>query len=145
MGLIDTGNGATLAVTGFAGDGVSAKVVSIGSLEETVERIDVSHLTTAGHREYMMGDLIDHGEIEAEYYFGTASPPVPQTGAGVSGTSAVGSSTVTINFPGGTGSNGTLSGSGFISKRRGPELRNNAPQIAMIGVAFDGFSGPTYS
>ena len=132
MPQIDTGNGATIAVTGVT----PGKVISIGPFSETVSRIQIDHLGTTGYTPYMPGDTVDHDEIEAEMYWGSGTLLQPDYG----GTLAS-ARTVTITFP----SNGTLSGTGFVTKRRGPELRNNQPQIGMFAVSFDGNSGPTYS
>lgn len=130
---IDTGNGATIAVTGLT----PGKVISIGSMEETVGRLDISDLSTTGHAKYMPGDLIEHSEIEYEFYLGTQTFPTP--GLDYGGTLAS-PRTIAITFP----SNGALTGTGFITKRRFPQLQNNQPQVGMIGVSFDGNTAPAF-
>lgn len=137
----DTGHGATLtlATTGSVGN-----IRSISSPSFSRGKVDITHLGTTNFMEYVPEDLDDPGEISAEIVFDAETPTsLPSRGT---------VETVTITFPIGASTNttaATLSGTGFITEFKVPDLSTNEVQIANITIAFDGGANsgtePTWS
>jgi len=132
--MADTGNTATIA---FGTSGFTANFQMIGGTEQERPSIPDSHLGTTTRDTFIPGDLFDPGEFESEYQFDPDDQP-PISGA---------AETVTVTFPVPAGqSNGaTLAGTGFVTKWKSADLRNNELMVATVTVKWDGKTGPTWT
>ena len=131
----DIGNGATLTLSGTTN---SYSIVSIAVGSQSVESVDVSHLTSTNKR-YIPGELIETPEGSATVLF-SAKTDLPAPGS---------THTITVTFPlhpeQTTTTRATFVGTGFITMRSYPELVNDAVQEAEIGWRMDGATGPTFT
>lgn len=129
----DTGNGATVA---FGTTGFTARYTGLGQIEQEVPDINKSALITTEFEEYMPGDLAEPGEFECEFQYDPNEQPTLRT---------VETITVTYPVPAGLTNGATLSGSGYVKKRRLPELKNNQLMLGALTVKWDGVTGPTFT
>lgn len=131
-----TGNTATIT---FGTSGFTASFTEIGGTEETRESLDNSHLGTTTKKTYQPDDLYEPGEFTAMFYwdpeFGTFPP--------ISG--AAETVTITYPLPSGSSTNGTLAGTGFVTRRKSGDLRNGELAVGEITVKWSGVTGPTYT
>lgn len=134
--MADTGHGATLTL------GTTGAVGAIRSMtlpEFVLEKIETTVLDTTGFMTYMPGDVSDPGEMTAEILFDAESDDLPDAGV---------AETVTVTFPihtSGNTTNATLSGSGFITGRKMPDMATNELQVMELTIAFDGETGPAFT
>jgi len=132
----DTGNTGTLT---FGTSGLTVNYKQVGEHEETREKLECSHLGTTGYKEYVPSDLVEPGEFEVEFYFDGALNSLPAiTGA---------AETITKSFPLAASQSvrATVVGTGFFIGRVFPAMANGTLMMAKGKVAFDGFTGPTYT
>lgn len=134
MPNVTTGNSTTIA---FATSGFTPSVVSFDGLEETLEGLIDSDLSTTNYETMVPADLIAVSPMTATIRWDNGDvPPL--------GTVEL----ITITFPleSGESTGATLAGTGFISGRTGPNLVNNTIAEASISIQFDGKSTePTYT
>ena len=135
-----SGQGITIV---FATSGFTALIRSIAGLEESRAAIETSHLALAvnSERTRVPGDLIDLSNMTIVYEFDqsfSTKPPITDD-----------PETVTITFPlrAGEVTPATLAGSGFLMRRKGPDVEVNADETMMgeSDLQFDGLTGPTYT
>jgi hypothetical protein len=132
--MADTGNSATIS---FGTSTFTANYHSIGGLEETLDKIEDSHLGTSTRKTYIPGDLAEPGEIACEFeYDPDDQPPIG---------SAPETITITYPKPSGASAGATLAGTGFIISRKTPDLKNNELMVGEFTIAFDGKTGPTFT
>ena len=124
-----TGNGGTVTFSGFTGS-----YVSVGSVEQEVEEIEVSHLGTTGFKEYKPSDLKEGGDLECEFLFTGTIPTLADV------------QTLTVTYPAiGGGSTTTLSGTAFVKSVGYPELVNGDVMRGSVVFKFDGDTDPAFS
>ncbi len=116
---------------------------TINGLEELRERLDDSHLGLAegAHMTSVPADLIGSNEFTGIYEFDQSAdvqPPIDQP-----------PETITITYQKKTGeaTAATLAGTGYIIRRKGPDIEVNATDIMQgeVDIVFDGKTGPTYT
>ena len=110
-GDTDVGTGAVITF-GTTGTNYVPEVNDIRHTGIARPAVDVTHLTTAGGRSYMPGDLYDPGELQIEVNFGDESGldiPFPWTGSGGA------AETITITGPVAASTGQTMAASGFIT------------------------------
>lgn len=132
--MADTGNGATIT---FGTSSFTAQFHMIGGTTQTRPMLNVSHLTTSAKELFVVGDLYDPGEFEAEFWFNPNDQP-PIGGA---------AETVTITFPipSGSSNGATLAGTGAVSSWTSGQCRNNEVMNARVTVKWTGATGPTWT
>jgi hypothetical protein len=123
----DTGNQATVA---FADSGFTAKLKSMGGLDQSIEKLDASALDTVDQKEYIPGDLMEPGEIEFEFFWDTEELP-PDPGV---------IDTITVTFPEreGEATPASFTASGFFTGRVTPTFKNNELQMGKVKFQLDG-------
>ncbi len=132
--MADTGNGATIT---FGTSGFTANFTLLGEVNQEIEKLDISHLGSSEYKQYMPADLAEPGEFNAEFQF-DAAEDLPSLGV---------VETITVTYPKLVVTNdpATMSGTGYISKRSTPQLKNNEVQVAKVTVQFDGATGPAFT
>jgi hypothetical protein len=131
-----TGLTGTIALTTSA---LSFAFTKIGGAEFTRGKLKASHLGTTGFHEYQPDDLAEPPEVEVEGWFEGKDT--------VDDISNV-AETITITYPKcdtASGAGGNLAGTGFIIMQGLPELVQGQLMKAKFKVAFDGYTGPTYT
>lgn len=132
--MADTGNQATIV---FATSGFTANYHMIGSTEQERGKIKDSHLGTVDYHTYIPGDLIEPGEMECELEFNPDDEaPIDAPAETI---------TITYPVPAGMVNGATLAGSGFLTKRSTPDLKNGELMLGKFTVAWDGKTGPTFT
>lgn len=127
----DTGQGATIT---FGTSAFSVNMKSIGGTEQSREKLEDTHLGSSDFKEYIADDLVDPGEFTIEYFWSLAStaifPPISSA-----------AETITVTMPTGE----TLTGTGFMTRAKGPDMRIGEIMMGEATIAWDGKTGPTYS
>lgn len=128
----DTGNGATLTMS----DGFTANIYMIGGTDQTIEALEDSHLGTTTKKSKIPSDLYDAGEFECEIEHSQSTRPSIGT---------VITATITYPVPSGSSNGGTMTGTGFVTKRGTPELRNGQIMRGSYTFTWDGKTGPSFT
>jgi hypothetical protein len=127
-----TGNGATAA---FTSSTFTADIKKISAITSTGEAIEVSHLGTTVHKEYIPGDLVEISEVTIEYFYDPMTAPL-----------AVNTKdTLTITLPEvtTTGNPGSITGTGFVTENtQTPDLENGAAMMGSLKFRYDGLGTP---
>lgn len=131
---VKSGNGATLV---FAAFGFTPRVVSIDGLEETLEALQDSDLSTTNYHTMCPADLKEISPMTAAIRWEQDDvPPIDGT---------VGLITLSYQLESGESTPATLTGTGFITGRTSPNLANNEIAEGSITFQFDGkATEPTY-
>lgn len=134
-GNVKTGNGATVTIVSAGADAFSLDVKGISALEETIEALEDSDLSST-QMEYCAADLAELGQINLRVRWDNSKVAGTQVDLGHS-------STIVVTFPllPGEVTAATLTGTGFIAGRTGPELENNQIAEGTIAYQFDGGRG----
>ena len=146
----DTGNGATLTASAVKqADGTTADtavqsffdnltVKRIEFPEESLERIECSHLGTTEHRSYIPSDLTDPPQVNVTANFETTeqTPFVGQV---------LGTLTVTFPQRAGETAPATYAGTAYVGAITRPTLANGEIQEIQLRLDFDGVTGPTFT
>lgn len=132
----DTGNGTT--ITFATGITATLKVRSIDPSEESIGRLDASHLGTTVYRDMIPDDLTDPPEVSLEYVFDTFDPNI-SVGADL------GSTVITWPLRAGESTAANLTGTAFVSAVKKPRLENGVVQMGSVRIQFDGVTGPTWT
>lgn len=132
----DTGNGATLVMSGTALTNVRIKSIQIGEI--TIDALDVSTLATTAFMEEIQSDLAKAPEVTVTCVHVTSATlpvidAVPQT--------------CTISFPLQVGNilAANFAGTGFYTSIGLPQLANGEIQELTFKFKFDGDTGPVYT
>lgn len=130
--MADTGNGATLTLSGFTVDIVS---IEIGS--QTRGTGSKSLLSTTGFDEKFFHDLADAGSATITYLLdqGDALPSI---------NAAVASATITAPLLSGS-SAATYIGTAGFTEVSPPSFMNNELLIGKVVLTYDGVTGPTWT
>ena len=132
---VKSGNGATLVFTGI---GFTPLVVSIDGLEETLEALQDSDLSTTNFHTMCPADLKEISPVTAAIRWAQGNV-VPMTGA-------VGLITLSYQLEDGESTPAALTGTGFITGRTSPSLANNEIAEGSLTFQLDGkVTEPTYT
>jgi len=115
--------------------GGSYNFVVIGMPEETVAVIDVSHLATTNFREKIAGDLKDASVVTIRVQF-----------VGIDGLPSIAATaeTITLTYPNNDSTAAKYAGTGFLSRRKFPDMDIGAVDDIMVAefdVVFNGGYG----
>ena len=124
---VKSGNGATLV---FTASGFTPLVVSIDGLEETLEALQDSDLSTTNYHTMCPADLKEISPVTAAIRW-EQDNVAPIAGG-------VGLITLTYQLEDGESIPATLKGTGFITGRTSPSLANNEIAEGSITFQFDG-------
>ena len=130
--VADTPLGGTMTL---GTQGGSYNFIAIGMPEETIAVIDVSHLGTTNFREKLAGDLKDTSVITVRVQF-VGIQGLPNIAATVE--------TITLTLPNNDSTAANYAGSGFLSRRKFPDMDiTNVDDImvAEFDVVFNGGYG----
>lgn len=130
-----TGQGTTVS---FTTAGAIACLRSLTLPEWSMEEIESSCISDTGFGKKIVGDLVDAGNISFTAVFGLDDSPLTPDGV---------NDTITITFPipdGGT-TGAVLTGTGFISSCKLPDVEINGLLEQEVTFTFDGETGPTWT
>lgn len=131
---VKSGNGATLT---FATSGFTPLVVSMDGLEETLEALQDSDLSTTNYHTMCPADLKEIAPFTAEIRW--EQDDIPPLGT-------VELITLTYQLESGESVAATLTGTGFMTSRTSPALANNEIAAGSIAIQLDGkATEPTYT
>lgn len=127
----DTGQTAT-AVFDLedVGDDFVARFTMLGELQRIVDSLEATALDTEDEKEFVPGDLVDPGEIEAEFWWdATKEPPDARVKA-----------TLTVTLPLGEGQVAAASwtASGFFTLKLIPSMQTNTLSKGKTKFKLDG-------
>lgn len=130
--VADTPLGGTMTL---GTQGGSYNFVVIGMPEESVPVIDVSHLGTTNFREKLAGDLKDTSVLTIRVQF-----------VGIDGLPniAAAAETITLTYPNNDSTAASYAGTGFLSRRKFPDMDIGAVDDVMYAefdVVFNGGYG----
>lgn len=132
--MADTGNGATIT---FGTTSFTAQFTMIGGTTQTRPMLNISHLGTTTKELFMVGDLYDPGEFEAEFWFNpNDQPPI---------SNAIETVTITFPVPSGSSNGATLAGTAACSGWTSGQCRNNEVMSARATIKWTGGTGPTWT
>jgi hypothetical protein len=146
----DTGNGGTITASApVLADGVTSAtavaafftglaVKRIEFPEESLERIECSHLGTTIHRSYIASDLTDPPQVNLTANFETTHT-VPFVGQ------VLGTFTVTFPTRPGETAPATYAGTAYVGAVTRPSLANGELQEIQLRIDFDGVTGPAFT
>lgn len=129
----DTGNTATLTLSGFSG-----KIRSMTLSEETRQAVNASYLGDTSEL-YIVGDTIERGQMEFEWVFDPTAAMPSITAAAAS---------ITVTFPkmnSGSAAAATLIGTGFLTMRKYPDFANNTLNVGRGTIKWDGDTDPAFT
>tara|TARA_Y100000004_G_C8709643_1_gene325353 strand:+ start:117 stop:542 length:426 start_codon:yes stop_codon:yes gene_type:complete len=124
----------------FGGSGLTGKITSIGSVEQSRDALDVTDLSVAKDEPklYIPADIYDPGTFDVEFLY-AADQALPDIVADAE--------TITITWPAATtgGSAATFAGSGFIQSRGTASAAPGEIMKISCTVQFDGETEPAYT
>jgi hypothetical protein len=128
------------ASVAFGTSGLTGKVTSIGSVEQSRDALDITDLsvTAGGSRLFIPSDIYDPGTFDVEFLY-SAAQALPNIAAVAE--------TITITWPKATtsGSAATFAGTGFIASRGTAEAAPGELMKMTVSVQWDGETAPAYS
>ncbi len=128
------------ASVAFGTSGLTGKITSIGSVEQTRDALDITDLSiSAGEpRRFIPADIYDPGTFDVEFLY-SAAQALPNIAAVAE--------TITITWPKATtsGSAATFAGTGFIASRGTAEAAPGELMKMTVSVQWDGETAPAYS
>jgi hypothetical protein len=128
------------ASVSFGTSGLSGKILTVSSVEQSREVLDISDLSIAAGKakKSIPADIYDAGSVDVEFLYSAAQ--------GLPDIEAV-AETITITFPKATaaGAAATFAGSGFISSRSTSECSVGGVMQMSCTVTWDGETPPAYS
>ena len=132
--MADVGTGGTIA---FATQGGSYSIISIAGHEESRGIVPTSHLGTTGQHTSIPTDLEELAPFTVRIQFlGTEGLPT-----------FAAAETVTVTHPlisGGTTA-ANIAGTGYVVRRKFPDVAVGELMVGEVDVVFDGGTGPTYT
>lgn len=126
--VADTGLGATISGTGL----VTAQVKRISGIKIDVDTLNISHLGTTGFEELRPSDLRKNGEVEVEFNWLGAAPPI--TTAMIPSAEPYAGISVTITYPGA----GSYTGTAFVKSVEFPAAEPGQVMTGKYVLQFDG-------
>jgi len=134
--IADTGLGATIAGTGL----VTTEITRIGELTIGVDALDITHLGTTGMKRMRPGDLRNNPEVEIEFNWLGAAPPI--TTAMVPTAEPYAGITATVTYPEGGGS---VAGTVFVKSVKFPNAAQGEIMKGSYTIQFDGATAPAFT
>ena len=126
--VADTGLGATISGTGL----ITTQIRRIGDYSVTVDTLDISHLGTTGFEELRPSDLRKNPEVEVEFNWLGAAPPI--TTAMMPSSEPYAGISTTITYPGA----GSLTGTAFVKAVKFPSAEKGSIMHGSYTLQFDG-------
>ena len=124
----------------FGTSGLSGKITSISSVDQTREALDITDLSIAAGeaKRFIPADIYDPATFDVEFLYSAASS-LPNIAAVAE--------TITITWPKATasGTAATFAGTGFIAGRSTPEAGVGEIMKMSVSVQWDGETAPAYS
>ena len=130
-----TGLGATISGTGL----ITTQITRIGDIRIGVDSLNISDLSTTGYEKERPGDLRKNPDLEVEFNWLGASPPI--------GTAMVPTSepytgiSVTITLPGA----GSYQGTAFVKEVEFPSAEKGSIMKGKYVLQFDGDTAITFT
>jgi hypothetical protein len=128
------------ASVSFGTSALSGKILSVSSVEQSREALDITDLSVAAGKpkKLIPADLYDAGSVDVTFLYSSAQLLPDITAA---------AETVTITFTKATaaGAGATFAGSGFISSRSTSECSVDGVMQMNCTVTWDGETAPTYA
>jgi hypothetical protein len=134
--IADTGLGATISGTGL----VTAEITRIGEFTIGTEALEITHLGTTGMKRMRPGDLRDAPEVEIEFNWLGAAPPI--TTGMIPTSEPYQGVTATITYPAGAGS---VAGTVFIKSVKFPNAAQGEIMKGSYVIQFDGATAPAFT
>lgn len=131
---IDTGHGSTIT---FGTQGGTWRATRIAGHAETRPVVDTTYHATTTRRTNMPGDLAEMGPFTVVFQFqgnqGLPTETNPET------------ITVTHPLASGESTAATIAGTGYVTRRKFPDLETNALKMGEFDIQWDGLTGPTFT
>jgi len=138
MTIPDTGLGATISGTGL----VTTHVVSIGEMSLSIDALDITTLTNTSLKRMRPSDLRNPPEVEIEFMWMGASPPMEVPMTGTTGTTEpYAGVSCTITFP----QAGSVAGSVFVKSVTFPRCAQGEIMKGKYVLQFDGASSSAFA
>jgi hypothetical protein len=126
--VADTGLGATISGTGL----VTTQITRIGDYSVSVDAFNISDLSTVGYEALRPSDLRKNPEVEVEFNWLGAAPPI--TTAMIPSAEPYAGISVTITYPGA----GSLTGTAFVKNVKFPSAEKGVIMKGSYTLQFDG-------
>lgn len=147
----DTGQGTTIAFTGFTANPPSFTVtpISINMGEFVREALEKTTLASTLFKEYKPADLSEPNEAEVTAFFDSTSTEQPF--ASSADTYALqhdplpGTMTITLPEQIEAGNPPSFAGTGFVMQTSLPELATDTLMVVSFRFKYDGGTGPTWT
>jgi hypothetical protein len=127
--------GATIAGTGL----VTTQITRIGDFNISVDALDITHLGTTLYEQLRPSDLRKNPEIEIEFNWLGASPPI--TTAMIPSSEPYAGIAVTLTFPGA----GSVQGTAFVKNVKFPSCEKGVIMKGSYTLQFDGATTLTFT
>ena len=133
--VADTGLGATISGTGL----VTTQITRIGDFNISVDALDITHLGTTLYELLRPSDLRKNPEIEIEFNWLGAAPPI--TTAMIPSAEPYAGISVTLTFPGA----GSVQGTAFVKDVKFPPCEKGVIMRGSYTIQFDGATSLTFT
>jgi len=133
--VADTGLGATISGTGL----VTTQITRIGDFNISVDALDITDLGTTLYEKLRPSDLRKNPEIEIEFNWLGASPPI--TTAMIPSAEPYAGISVTLTFPGA----GSVQGTAFVKNVKFPSCEKGVIMRGSYTLQFDGATSLTFT
>jgi hypothetical protein len=130
-----TGLGATISGTGL----VTTQVTRIGNIKIGVDSLNISDLSTTGYEKERPGDLRKNPDLEVEFNWLGAAPPI--TTAMIPSAEPYAGISVTIALPGA----GSYQGTAFVKDVEFPSAEKGVIMKGKYTLQFDGATAITFT
>jgi hypothetical protein len=133
--VADTGLGATISGTGL----VTTQITRIGDFNISVDALDITDLGTTLYEKLRPSDLRKNPEIEIEFNWLGAAPPI--TTAMIPSAEPYAGISVTLTFPGA----GSVQGTAFVKNVKFPSCEKGVIMRGSYTLQFDGATTLTFT
>jgi hypothetical protein len=133
--VADTGLGATISGTGL----VTTQITRIGDFNISVDALDITDLGTTLYEKLRPSDLRKNPEIEIEFNWLGAAPPI--TTAMIPSAEPYAGISVTLTFPGA----GSVQGTAFVKNVKFPSCEKGVIMRGSYTLQFDGATSLTFT
>lgn len=134
--IADTGLGATIAGTGL----ITTEITRIGEFSISTDALEITHLGTTGMKRMRPGDLREAPEVEIEFNWLGAAPPI--TSSMIPTAEPYAGVTATITYPEGGGS---VAGTVFVKSAKFPNAAQGEIMKGSYTIQFDGATAPAFT
>ena len=133
--VADTELGATISGTGL----VTTQITRIGDFNISVDALDITDLGTTLYEKLRPSDLRKNPEIEIEFNWLGAAPPI--TTAMIPSAEPYAGIAVTLTFPGA----GSVQGTAFVKNVKFPSCEKGVIMRGSYTLQFDGATSLTFT